>query len=174
MTNLNVTLRYRVMTWSKVYVQHIVLQTPPVRESSNSLTFSPTSWMELGGGSRCVERLLASHWTLVPLKSSWICSRVLPFVSGTKAMVKTTLTAHMPAKSQKVPALVSRAWKTAATSRCAPESNWGNRHFSEARPFWTRLLGILRVDRAMWWHSTEMSAPVKRLIFFVFVSRWSF
>ena len=42
-------------------------------------------------------------------------------------------------------------------------------------PFWSASLGILRVDRVQWGHSTTtMAAPIKRFIFFVFVPRWSF
>lgn len=46
------------------------------------------------------------HGPDVPRKVASICSRVLPFVSGTKIMVKTTLMKHIKEKSQKVPALV--------------------------------------------------------------------
>lgn len=42
----------------------------------------------------------------VPLKVASICSRVLPFVSGMKAIVKMTLKMHIKANIQKVPALV--------------------------------------------------------------------
>lgn len=51
------------------------------------------------------------HGPDVPLKVASICSSVLPFVSGTKEMVKMTLMMHIQANSQKVPALVRRFWE---------------------------------------------------------------
>ncbi|KAF3851520.1 hypothetical protein F7725_013292 [Dissostichus mawsoni] len=56
----------------------------------------------------CVFLQEGLHGPDVPLKMASICSSVLPFVSGTKAMVKMTLAVHMEAKSQKVPALLRR------------------------------------------------------------------
>lgn len=56
-------------------------------------------------------QVVVVHGPDVPLKVASICSSVFPFVSGMKAMVKMTLTKHIEAKSQKVPALVRRVWK---------------------------------------------------------------
>lgn len=66
--------------------------------------------------SFCVGRFLVAgsvglHGPDVPLNVASICSSVLPFVSGMKAMVKMTLTMHIEANNQKVPALVRRFWK---------------------------------------------------------------
>lgn len=69
--------------------------------------------MDGGGGAGGL------HGPDVPLKMASICSRVLPFVSGMKAMVKMTLMMHVEENSQKVPALVRRFWKRAQLYRHA-------------------------------------------------------
>lgn len=58
------------------------------------------------------------------MKRAWICSRVLPLVSGTKMMVKTMLSAQHPENSQKVPALVRRSirfWKVLVMMKAEPQ-----------------------------------------------------
>lgn len=61
----------------------------------------------------CAERFYGPD---VPRKVASICSRVLPFVSGTNIMVKTTLMKHIEEKSQKVPALVRESCRLGVMS----------------------------------------------------------
>lgn len=58
------------------------------------------------------------------MNCAWICSRLLPLVSGTKRMVKTMLSAQHPENSQKVPALVRRSirsWKVLVMMKAEPQ-----------------------------------------------------
>lgn len=70
------------------------------------------------------------QWPDVPLKMASICSRVLPFVSGMKAMVKMTLMRHKEENNQKVPALVRRFWKRGQLCRDAGLCWKGNSHWA--------------------------------------------